>query len=195
MYQYIKGTLKEVAPQNITVETGGIGYLIMVPNPFRFENRDEEEVTVHTELIVRDDSHTLYGFVTMDEKVLFQSLLQVTGIGPKSALAILAASSPEEIIDAVEAEDEKYMQKFPGVGKKTASQIILDLKGKLGHVSVALPAPDKGGSNHHIQEAMLALEALGYSKRELRKIEKNLNQEHFESVDQAVKRGLKYLVQ
>lgn len=195
MYQYIVGVLKEVEPQYITVETNGIGYLIMVPNPFRFEHNKENEVKIHTELIVREDSHTLYGFNSRDEKVLFRSLLQVTGIGPKSAMAILAASTPDEIIRAIETEDEKYMQKFPGVGKKTASQIILDLKGKLGHVDASPESSDVDGNEHFISEALLALEALGYSRRELKRIEKHLGKESFGSVDEAVKRGLKYLVQ
>lgn len=195
MYQYIIGVLKEVEPQYITVESNGIGYLLMVPNPFRFEQEKEQQIQIYTELIVREDSHTLYGFRNRDEKTLFKSLLQVTGIGPKSALAILAAASPEEIIGAIEAEDEKFMQKFPGVGKKTASQIILDLKGKLGAVDITAHKPARDNNSHFISEAMLALEALGYSSRELKRIEKQLGNESFESVDTAVKRGLKYLVQ
>ncbi|MFC3417949.1 Holliday junction branch migration protein RuvA [Salinicoccus hispanicus] len=195
MYQYIIGVLKEVEPQHITVESNGIGYLLMVPNPFRFEHENGQQIQIYTELIVREDSHTLYGFKNRDEKTLFKSLLQVTGIGPKSALAILAAATPAEIIGAIEAEDEKFMQKFPGVGKKTASQIILDLKGKLGSVDIAAHPPVQDDNSHFINEAMLALEALGYSSRELKRIEKHLGKESFESVDAAVKRGLKYLVQ
>lgn len=191
MYQYISGALKEVTPLHITVDVQGIGYLIHAPNPFRFEGSINENVTVYTELIVREDSHTLYGFKTMEEKELFLSLLKVTGIGPKSALAILAASAPREVIQAIDNEDQAYMQKFPGVGKKTASQIILDLKGKLTpgeEVSVSSGA-------HFIKEAMLALEALGYSKRELSKINKKLSGQDVSSVDDAVKQGLKLLVQ
>ncbi|GAB3070834.1 Holliday junction branch migration protein RuvA [Salinicoccus sesuvii] len=195
MYQYIIGVLKEVEPQYITVESNGVGYLLMVPNPFRFERENEQQIKVYTELIVREDSHTLYGFRNKDEKTLFKSLLQVTGIGPKSALAILAAATPSEIIGAIEAEDEKFMQKFPGVGKKTASQIILDLKGRLGAVDITSHTPVQNDNNHFISEAMLALEALGYSSRELKRIEKQLGKESFESVDAAVKLGLKYLVQ
>ena len=195
MYQYISGVLKEVEPQYITVETNGIGYLIMVPNPFRFEHNKESAVKIHTELIVREDSHTLYGFNSRDEKILFRSLLQVTGIGPKECDGHPAASTPDEIVGAIEAEDEKYMQKFPGVGKKTASQIILDLKGKLAHVEASPEAPAVDDNDHFISEALLALEALGYSKRELKRIEKHMGSESFSSVDEAVKRGLKYLVQ
>lgn len=195
MYQYIKGVLKEVTPQYITLETNGIGHLINVPNPFRFESAVNSEMTIFVDLIVREDSHTLYGFKDMEEKTLFQSLLKVTGIGPKSAMAILAASSPQGVINAIENEDQAYMQKFPGVGKKTASQIILDLKGKLGPAESSGEDTPKNSNAHFISEALLALEALGYSKREITRIEKHLKTIDIESVDDAVKKGLKFLVQ
>ncbi len=195
MYQYIKGVLKEVTPQYITLETNGIGHLINVPNPFRFESAVDNEVTIFVELIVREDSHTLYGFKDMEEKSLFKSLLKVTGIGPKSAMAILAASSPTGVINAIENEDQAYMQKFPGVGKKTASQIILDLKGKLAPSGSTEEETSKDSNAHYISEALLALEALGYSKREMTRIEKHLKSTEINSVDEAVKSGLKFLVQ
>lgn len=195
MYQYIKGVLKEVTPQYITLETNGIGHLINVPNPFRFEAAVDSEMTIFVDLIVREDSHSLYGFKDMEEKSLFQSLLKVTGIGPKSAMAILAASSPAGVINAIENEDQAYMQKFPGVGKKTASQIILDLKGKLTTGESADEVTPKDTNAHYISEALLALEALGYSKREMTRIEKHLKSTDIQSVDDAVKSGLKFLVQ
>src|SRR5699024_254140 len=107
-------------------------------------------------------------------------------------LAICAASTPDEVITAVENEDQAYMSKFPGIGRKTASQIILDLKGKLvdsGKAAVSTSDSD------YVKEALLALEALGYSKRELSKVDKKLQTESYESVDEAVKTGLKLLVQ
>ncbi|MCD2136782.1 Holliday junction branch migration protein RuvA [Salinicoccus halitifaciens] len=191
MYQYIEGTVAKVSPHNITIDVSGVGYLIHVPNPFRFESDLGTKLRIFTELIIRDDSHTLYGFKEEEEKSLFQNLLKVKGIGPKSALAILASSAPDDIITAIEREDQAFMSKFPGIGKKTASQIILDLKGKLeaGGGSSA-PVDDD-----HVKEAVLALEALGYSRRELAKVEKKLHAESFESVDAAVKAGLKLLVQ
>src|SRR5699024_5501006 len=163
-----------------------------VPNPFRFEKDKGTKLKVYTELIVIDDSNTLYGFKNKEEKELFQNLLSVKGIGPKSALAISSASTHDEAITAIENEDHTYMSKFPGIGKKTASQIILDLKGKLvesGKAAVSTSDSD------YVKEALLALEALGYSKRELSKVDKKLQSENFESVDAAVKTGLKLLVQ
>ena len=195
MYQYIKGKLTEVKPVGVTVETGGIGYLLLVPNPFRLERYINTDVTIFTELIVREDAHTLYGFTGESEKSMFKSLLKVTGIGPKSALAILAAATPNEIISAIEREDNAFMQKFPGIGKKTASQIILDLKGKLKPDELSLPAEASPVADpSYIEEALMALEVLGYSKRELTRIEKKLQKEEITSVDEAVKLGLKLLL-
>lgn len=195
MYQYIKGKLTEVKPVGVTVETAGIGYLLLVPNPFRLERYINTDVTIFTELIVRDDSHTLYGFTGESEKSMFKSLLKVTGIGPKSALAILAAATPNEIISAIEREDNAFMQKFPGIGKKTASQIILDLKGKLKPDELSLPVESAEVADpSYIEEALMALEVLGYSKRELARIEKKLQKEELGSVDEAVKLGLKLLL-
>ncbi|MBF0753201.1 MULTISPECIES: Holliday junction branch migration protein RuvA [Jeotgalicoccus] len=196
MYQYIKGKLTEVKPAGATVETGGIGYLLLVPNPFRLEGYINTDVTIFTELIVRDDAHTLYGFTSESEKSMFKSLLKVTGIGPKSALAILAAATPNEIINAIEREDNAFMQKFPGIGKKSASQIILDLKGKLKPDETADPAETAAAAadSVYVDEALLALEVLGYSKRELTRIEKKLAKENISSVDEAVKLGLKLLL-
>ena len=193
MYQYIKGQLTEVKPTGITVENNGIGYHMLVANPFRLEQYINTEVKLYTEFIVREDAQLLYGFMAEEEKSMFNSLLKVTGIGPKSALAILASATPNEIIHAIENEDSAFMQKFPGIGKKSASQIILDLKGKL-KVTDQVEATVTTTTNDYLAEALLALEALGYSKRELTRIEKKLQNESLDSVDQNVKAGLKLLL-
>ncbi|MCJ1656191.1 Holliday junction branch migration protein RuvA [Staphylococcus sp. NRL 16/872] len=200
MYAYIKGQLTQLFPTHVVIETtSGIGYEIQTPNSYRFQKYLNKEATIYTSLIVREDAQLLYGFINEEEKDMFLSLIKVTGIGPKSALAILATSTPNEVKRAIENENDAYLTKFPGIGKKTARQIVLDLKGKVqiteetsetlfqmdGHASV---------SENVIKEALLALEALGYSKRELTKVEKVLNKENVESVDEAVKIGLRTLV-
>ncbi|MCC9130151.1 Holliday junction branch migration protein RuvA, partial [Staphylococcus aureus] len=141
----------------------------------------------------------LYGFSSEEEKDMFLSLIKVTGIGPKSALAILATSTPNEVKRAIENENDTYLTKFPGIGKKTARQIVLDLKGKVKITeedSDSLLQVDATSTvqDQFVQEAMLALEALGYSKRELAKVEKTLNKNKYDSVDEAVKAGLQLVV-
>ncbi|WP_436966669.1 Holliday junction branch migration protein RuvA [Staphylococcus xylosus] len=199
MYAYIKGTLAVLNPTHLVVEASGVGYEIQTPNSYRFQKFMDQEVVIHTSLIVREDAQLLYGFINQEEKDMFLSLIKVTGIGPKSALAILASSSPNEVKIAIENENDAYLTKFPGIGKKTARQIVLDLKGKVQinevDSSQILNAEASLGDNTPIiKEAILALEALGYSKRELTKVEKVLAKDSFESVDDAVKKGLQLLI-
>lgn len=199
MYAYIKGTLTELNPTHVVVEASSVGYEIQTPNSYRFQKYMDHEVVVHTSLIVREDAQLLYGFINQEEKDMFLSLIKVTGIGPKSALAILASSSPNDVKIAIENENDAYLTKFPGIGKKTARQIVLDLKGKVQINDVDSSQILNMDTQDHanapiIKEALLALEALGYSKRELTKVEKSLSKETFDSVDDAVKRGLQLLI-
>lgn len=199
MYAYIKGTLTVLNPTHVVLEASGVGYEIQTPNSYRFQKYKDQEILIHTSLIVREDAQLLYGFINQEEKDMFLSLIKVTGIGPKSALAILASSSPNEVKIAIENENNAYLTKFPGIGKKTARQIVLDLKGKVQVTeedSSQLFNVDQNNPQNSaiVKEALLALEALGYSKRELNKVEKTLAKESFESIDDAVKRGLQLLI-
>lgn len=199
MYAYVKGTLTQLFPTHVVVETSGIGYEMQTPNSYRFQKYLNQDVQIFTSLIVREDAQLLYGFISEEEKDMFHSLIKVTGIGPKSALAILAASSPNEVKRAIENENDAYLTQFPGIGKKTARQIVLDLKGKVTITeedSESLLQVDVNNNEQSqvVKEAMLALEALGYSKRELSKVEKVLNKQSVSSVDEAVKLGLQTLV-
>ncbi|MDT3959336.1 Holliday junction branch migration protein RuvA [Staphylococcus kloosii] len=199
MYAYIKGNLTQLFPTHLVVETAGIGYEIQTPNSYRFQRYLDQEVKVFTSFIVREDAQLLYGFINEEEKDMFLNLIKVTGIGPKSALAILATSTPSEVIQAIENENDTYLTKFPGIGKKTARQIVLDLKGKVQVTeekaeNLLTHDSDNDANDGIVKEAILALEALGYSKRELNKVEKTLSKETCESVDEAVKRGLQLLV-
>ena len=199
MYTYIKGTLTVLNPTHVVLEASGVGYEIQTPNSYRFQKYKDQEILIHTSLIVREDAQLLYGFINQEEKDMFLSLIKVTGIGPKSALAILASSSPNEVKVAIENENDAYLTKFPGIGKKTARQIVLDLKGKVqiteedsSHLFNV--EHDNQQNSAIVKEALLALEALGYSKRELNKVEKTLNKESFDSIDDAVKHGLQLLI-
>lgn len=193
MYAYLNGKLKSIYPTHVVIDMNGIGYECLTPNPYRFQKYLNDECFIHTQLIVREDAHTLYGFQSEEEKSLFLSLIKVTGIGPKSALAILATSTPSEVKNAIEQENESYLIKFPGIGKKTARQIILDLKGKLV-ITDESAVFDAYEDSSAVEEALLALEALGYSKRELTKVEKILRTEKIDGVDENIKRGLHILV-
>ena len=191
MYAYIKGKISEINPTNIVVDNNGIGYEVVVANPYEYHLNDDR--TVYISQQVREDSNVLYGFSNEEQKKVFLLLLKVKGVGPKSALAILAGGTSEEIISAIENQDAVYLTKFPGIGKKSAQQIILDLQGKVDF-SMADISSAPTAINNYLSDAMLALEALGYSKKELTKIEKKLSAFDFSGVDEYVKQGLKLLM-
>lgn len=201
MYEYIKGMLTYVSPAYVVVENQGIGYQIYAANPYRFSTQMNEEVTIYIHQAVREDDITLYGFKNLNEKKLYLKLLNVSGIGPKSGLAILANEDHAGLIHAIENNDANYLTKFPGVGKKTASQIVLDLKGKLGDLDIewanlkgtALSLGEENG-NIHIQEALEALQVLGYSAREVKKIAGELEKIERDSTDAYLREGLKLVM-
>ncbi|MDD9147679.1 MULTISPECIES: Holliday junction branch migration protein RuvA [unclassified Sporolactobacillus] len=172
MFDYIRGLLTYLSGNGIVLEQGGIGYRIVCANPFSYQPLLNHEATLYLFQYLREDANVLYGFKTREERELFVRLLTVSGIGPKSALAILASDHPERIIQAIEAEDEHYLTRFPGVGRKTAGQIVLDLKGKLNDFAVQDGSADEEESssengNHPLTEALDALKTLGYSDKEI----------------------------
>ncbi|MGM8212981.1 Holliday junction branch migration protein RuvA [Virgibacillus sp. W0430] len=199
MISYVKGVLTFIADDTITVDVNGIGYEILCSNPFSFQQILNKEIFVYTYHHIREDVQQLYGFKTEDEKRLFTKLISVSGIGPKSGIAILGSIEVNEFIQAIEQEDEKYLTSFPGVGKKTARQIILDLKGKLtGLLRVgSVPITDKETEPNFsiaMEEAFAALKALGYTDRELRSIKPNLLQINKGNTDEIIKNGLALLM-
>ena len=201
MYEFIKGTVQYVSPEYVVIENNGIGYQVTVPNPFFYSKDLGQDVIIYTYTYVREDILALYGFSTREEKLLFTKLLNVTGIGPKGALAILASGEPAQVVQAIENEDEAFLIKFPGVGKKTARQMILDLKGKLPNIlpdyfpDLFNPDEQEEGvpKQEEFEEAILALLALGYSEREVKKISPQLKTENL-STDQYIRKGLQLLL-
>ncbi|MEG7778349.1 Holliday junction branch migration protein RuvA [Listeria monocytogenes] len=199
MYDYIKGTVTTITPEYIVVEAGQIGYQIITGNPFSFQRLEGTEAQVFLYQHVREDNISLFGFQTTEERYLFKKLLSVSGIGPKSALAIIASGDVVPLISAIESEDDVYLTKFPSVGKKTARQIILDLKGKLADVvasEIIYVAPENdmvAGLSPQLEEAVLALEALGYSTRELKKVIPKLAKEADLTSDAYIKLALQLM--
>ncbi|MFQ9705508.1 MAG: Holliday junction branch migration protein RuvA [Limosilactobacillus pontis] len=177
MYEYLTGLVTSVTPQYVVLEVGGVGYQLFVANPYRFQEDAEKKVRIYVYQAVRDDAITLFGFIDRAEKQLFLQLINVSGIGPKSALAILANPDHQGLIDAIANDNVGYLTKFPGIGKKTASQIVLDLKDKVaGMTSTALfsPAVPVEADNPALQDALSALSALGYKERDIKRIKKQL---------------------
>lgn len=202
MYEYIKGILTIITPAYVVVEANGVGYKILAANPFQFSPSRDQEVCLYVHQVIRDDAHSLYGFATLEEKQLFERLIQVSGIGPKSALAIMALEDHSGLVTAIENSDITYLTRFPGVGKKTAQQIVLDLQGKMDEITLFaeelwdLSAP-QAEIEMHVQvadEAKEALKALGYSERDIKKVAKVLDKENLTSTDEYLRQALKLMM-
>ncbi|QKY69567.1 Holliday junction branch migration protein RuvA [Lentibacillus sp. CBA3610] len=198
MIAYIKGILVSVNENAVIVDVQGVGYEIVCANPFSFQASLHHEVTINTFHYVREDAQMLYGFRNEDEKILFTNLISVSGIGPKGALSILGGIDAGEFIEAIEREDDKYLTSFPGIGKKTARQIILDLKGKLSAV-VSISSQSSADTQNReasegLQEAQEALKSLGYTEREIKAVMPELQQESTSNTDEIVRRALALLM-
>ena len=196
MYEYIKGILTKITAKYIVVETAGIGYLLHVANPYAYSDKVNQEVQVYLHQVVREDAHLLYGFVTEEEKQLFLNLISVSGIGPVSALAIIAADDNAGLVQAIESKNITYLTKFPKIGKKTAQQMVLDLEGKINLDLEDTPAQTKAKAseeNQALEEAMEAMLALGYKATELKKIKKFF-EGTTDTAENYIKSALKMLV-
>ncbi|EOS7717432.1 Holliday junction branch migration protein RuvA [Enterococcus hirae] len=198
MYEYLTGVVIFINPYYLVIETNGIGYQIALGNPYRYSSKLNKEIKLYVHQVIREDAHLLYGFDSLEEKQLFLRLVSVSGIGPKSALAIMASDDHSGLIQAVETGDVTYLTKFPGVGKKTAQQMILDLKGKFGELSIDTPFNlfDESTAQDAtaLSEAMEALSALGYSDKEVKRVEKQLKEVENLTTDEYLRQALKLMM-
>lgn len=181
MFGYIKGTIKIIESNYIIIDNNNIGYIIYVANPYSYEI--DKDYTIYTYNFINETENSLYGFKTLEEKTLFLKLTSVKGLGPKTALPMLATGSISGITDAIERENILYLKKFPKVGDKLAKQMILDLKGKLGNIEIPKTEND---------ELIEVLESLGYKQVDIKKILPKINKE--QPIEQQIKEALKLML-
>ncbi|MCL6222054.1 Holliday junction branch migration protein RuvA [Streptococcus dysgalactiae subsp. equisimilis] len=195
MYDYIKGQLTKITAKYIVVESNGLGYIINVANPYSFTDSVNQLVTIYLHQVIREDAHLLFGFHTEDEKDVFLKLISVSGIGPTTALAIVAVDDNQGLVNAIDTSDIKYLTKFPKIGKKTAQQMVLDLAGKFVEVpqETSKAKPSTSSNNDQLEEAIEALLALGYKATELKKI-RAFFEGTSETAEQYIKSALKLLM-
>jgi Holliday junction DNA helicase RuvA len=161
----IAGTLLEKNPPHLLVDCNGVGYEIDVPmSTFYNLPSTGEKVVLLTQLIVREDAHLLYGFGTVQERTTFRELLKITGVGARMALAVLSGMSVQDLAQAITLQDAARLTRVPGIGKKTAERLLLELKGKLG-VDIGATGAALSPSDH-AADILNALLALGYSEKE-----------------------------
>ncbi len=160
----IRGTLIEKQPPTICVDVGGVGYEIDVPMSTLYQMPElGAQVSLFTHLAIREDAHVLFGFSSLSERSTFRALIKVTGIGARTALALLSGMSAEELADAITRQESGRLVKIPGIGKKTAERLLLELRGKLG-ADLGSGAVSAAPSSR--DDVLHALEALGYSSKE-----------------------------
>jgi Holliday junction DNA helicase RuvA len=188
MIDFLRGHLVHSEADYIVLDVHGVGYRLFCANPHEILQETGKEVILFAHHHVREDAVTLFGFQTREEQTLFRRLLIVTGIGPRVALGILSFGKPEAIVTAIYQEDIDFLVKLPGIGRKTAQRIVLDLKDKLSDLPMlqTIPAGQSGstsvGSNSSRsgglawQEAKQALAALGYSEAEIDRTWPNVQQ-------------------
>jgi len=157
------GIIAEKSPPQLLLDVNGVGYEVDVPmSSFYNLPAVGERVTLLTHFVVREDAQVLFGFLTREERATFRLLVKISGVGPRTALSILSGLSVDELARAVSLQESGRLIKVPGIGKKTAERLLLELKGKLGD-AVAAPAQASGSSGADIVQALVAL---GYSDRE-----------------------------
>ncbi|MEX1013130.1 MAG: Holliday junction branch migration protein RuvA [Waddliaceae bacterium] len=162
MFEYLKGTLVSKSDEKVIIDVGGIGYLIYVPKSLYDQLKGvSNEVLLYTSFVVREDSHTLYGFFTSNERDFFEKMTTISGVGPKLALAILGNIPLNTLFQVVHGGDVNALTQIPGVGKKKAERLLIELRDKVGSSSItasfAFTPP--------LHDAIQALQNLGYSKK------------------------------
>ena len=156
MYDYIEGEAAERTPARLVVDVHGVGYELQVPISSRFPSKGR--VRAWTHLAVREDAHTLYGFATLEERAAFRQLIRISGIGARTALSVLSGLSVADLAQSIALQDSGRLTRIPGIGKKTAERLLLELRGKLAEVTA--PAQERPS------DVLNALLALGYSDKE-----------------------------
>jgi holliday junction DNA helicase RuvA len=159
----LTGVLGDKNPPEVLVECGGVGYEVFVPMSTYYNLPARgEPVSLLTHFVVREDAQILYGFATAMERESFRQLIKISGVGPRTALAVLSGMTVADLAHAVTAQESARLVKVPGIGKKTAERLLLELKGKLG-ADIGVPA---GGASGNQGDILQALVALGYSDKE-----------------------------
>lgn len=196
MLEYVRGMVTSKSPTRIVLEVSNIGYLLHIPLSTFEKIPDQGEVTLRTQLFIRDDQVKVFGFFTEEERGLFQLLLSVTGIGPNTAIAILSGSSVDDIKRAVIMEDAKALEKIKGVGKKTSERIVLELKERIKEIATTLPSGLDSRQKTIISDAIMALISLGYGRAVAEKAvsEAAKKLQAVDNIEVLVREALKYKV-
>lgn len=193
MISHIQGRLVEKNPTDVVIDCNGVGYVINISLHTFSELPTSESVKLFTHLIVREDAHILYGFSGVAEREIFRLLISVSGVGPSTARTMLSSLAPEQIVDAIVTNDLKTIQSAKGIGAKTAQRLVLDLKDKILKV-YGLSSISSETSNTSKNEALSALETLGFARKQAEKVCDSIVKENPQAtVEMIIKLALKKL--
>lgn len=193
MITHLKGKLVEKSPTHVVIECNGVGYFVNISLHTFAKIRDEENIKLFTHLQIKEDAHTLFGFVEQSEREIFRLLLSVSGIGASIARTMLSSISPTQIRDAIATENVALIQGIKGIGVKTAQRVIIDLKDKVLKVS-EIGEVSHMSNNTNKEEALSALEVLGFVRKHAEKVvDKVLIQDASLSAENIIKLALKNL--
>lgn len=184
MIAFIRGLVYSITKDSAIIDNQGIGYQVFVSDPTKLTLH--KEVTLFTYQHVREDAILLFGFLSMEEHDVFLRLISVKGVGPKTAMTMLGVCPVHDMIQAIEQNDVARLKKLPGIGAKTAQQIVLDLRGKL----VDDEMEETIVENQNLRDAIDALKALGYKQAEINSIKKEIKDDETKSVDEYVRQAL-----
>jgi len=175
MIGQLKGQIISKNPPEVLLEVRGIGYELLCPmSTFYQLDNSSEDTLLYTHLSIKEDSHTLFGFISKDEKNMFRELIRVNGVGPKVALAILSHLSVSSLVDCIISEDADLLAKTPGIGKKKALKLIVELQDRLDKVELVNASTSTMGHktsyNPNAKQALAALQSLGFKTKEANKM-------------------------
>ncbi len=197
MFYHIEGTLAEIGQNLAVIDCGGVGYALNVTLNTLSYLKSGEKTKLYVSEIIKEDAFDLYGFYTKSEKRCFEMLVSVSGIGPKAALSILSANTPEGLALAIMNNNEKALTVAPGIGKKIAQRVILELKDKIskdtGSAEMQIPVVTTPAESSAVNDAVTALTVLGYSSSEIAPALKRIDVTGL-STEQIIKAVLKQMV-
>jgi len=193
MITQIRGRLIEKNPTDVVVDCNGVGYLLHISLNTFSSLPNDENVVLYTHLSIREDAHTLYGFINKTEREVFKLLISVSGVGPSIARTMLSSMTSEDIQNAIASENVALIQSVKGIGAKTAQRVIVDLKDKILK-TFNIDEVSAVKSNTNKEEALSALEVLGFNKKQADKVLNNILKDQPEaSVETLIKQALKNL--
>ena len=199
MIGMLRGKVWELLPNGLVMDVQGVGYEMTVPNSLLSKLYIGQETVIYTQVVIREDDLSLYGFSSGSEKNLFLTLISVSGIGPKAGMAILSTFDSEQIEQAIAMEDVNLLTRVPGIGKKTAQRLVLELKEKYKDRALKglnkAESPLSGGSESNLWDALEALMALGYSQEEGKRALQRIEARDALTLEEQIRIALQYLAE